>query len=495
MAMPHYARLTDFGLLQAFYPNLHSLDLSHIADEFFGTGYSWDDLVRAHPALFSRLKFLKVDVSVHARPSCTVPRGSTKTRNLHYGGLKQLLQASPHLETLALVGPRARSWGRAECQDELSQAIADGAGSQLHTIQLWDMASCIRNFQHFLEPLSRLEHLHTIAINFGETLHFFTRDGDVKDYIRRRDPRKGIKSLYTSTTKDLSQYLTEMNDIVDQGRWNMKSLDRDGDRDVEVRHDPRTLYPLIINNNNEPNGYELLAFMKNHLGWNPVLAWEGIIHPSYPIEHTSLASLPSTQRAVELATLEELLKGIRSLGMPVKVEVSAEHTSSQTFFGAPSSLAAASSSTGDWFLNDRLAPLVDELRITYGGDTYGDDGEEKQPQMMIRPGRIGGGTRECWHGRIKKESSVPEFGDQAVDGLSFRPFWKMFAERFTSVKCVKVNVPAFVFGKWTDRELEEVLGGVDGAGGNWVVTRLDDDSSSGNGNDDRVRAIYSNVSN
>ncbi|KAI9887139.1 MAG: hypothetical protein M1823_001046 [Watsoniomyces obsoletus] len=539
IAMPHYARLQDFGLLQNSCPNLHSLDLSHIAEEYyFGNrgGYTWNELTKTYPTLFRRLKFLKIDVSVHARStSIKLSNTATRTRTPPAdnnegeggGGLNILLEASPNLETLALVGPRARSWTRVECQDELSLAISSAAGPGLRMIELWDMAGCIRNFRRFLEPLRQLEHLRKIAINFNETLHFFTRDGDVDDYFLRRHrhrregdlEKKGSeKLLYTSTMKDLGEYLIELKDLVDGGRWDITSLN-DRQEGVEVRCDPRQLYSLLLgtttnshegngsssrNGNEEDDGYEiLLRFMKTHLAWNPLLSWEGLIQPSYPREHTSLSSLSLIQRGIELSTLEELFKAMRSIGVLVKVEVSASHshTSSRSFFGGGNS---SSMSTEDWFLNDRLAPLVDELRITYG-DTEGDN-----PPVMIRPGRPGGGTRECWHGKRKgkkkgKEGIISSDVDvdmdvevqrrgQAEDILAFRPLWKIFQERFTGLRCLEVDVPQFVFRGWTERELEEVLGGEGGR--KWVVrSRLDDDDSLSENDgldlEGRVKAVYS----
>ncbi len=72
MAISHFSTLKDFGFLQRHCPNLRSLDLSHIAEEFFGHGWTWSNLTAACPTLFERLRFLKVSGDMYTRRSIVV---------------------------------------------------------------------------------------------------------------------------------------------------------------------------------------------------------------------------------------------------------------------------------------------------------------------------------------------------------------------------------------------------------------------------------------
>lgn len=140
----------------------------------------------------------------------------------HFSSLKDFSSIEhhcPNLETLAIVGSRGFNWARTDCQVQISDAIANGAGPRLRTLRLWDMAICIRSFRRFLEPLTHLGSLRKIEMNFHETPTFFTRDREVEDYQKCPEKDHDAESPYANTTRDLQRYLSEIKAIVEQGRW------------------------------------------------------------------------------------------------------------------------------------------------------------------------------------------------------------------------------------------------------------------------------------
>ena len=465
MAMSHRSTLGDYPLLERCCPHLHSLDLSHLAEECHdrAEAFSWHDLVTSCPTLLSRLRSLKINISAYtvepdsSHPNSPGQGGRRRRRRLRQGGMKTLVQASSNLETLALVGPRRTCWAPVECQIELSRTLAESMGPRVTTLQLWDMATSIRNLRVFLEPLGRLTALQTIAINFHETLRFLGRDGDVVDHVRSRDPpaHKDADPCYASTTKDLYQYLTEVRRVFDHdGRWRILPLDASS---VHVRHDPRRMYPLLMD---EP-GQDLLRFMKERLRWKPIWEWDSLMNPAFPLRPTSLAIKSPANRLAEVQLLKDLFQRIRAMGLPVTVELSTVYDRSRSFFSDTSQAHQIE----DWCLTD-LGCLIDQLVITYRDQSHHHHHHHRRrrrhphlcpttsPPPLIRVGRQGHGTIEHWHSTRLKQ---PSLSAMANDAIQFRPFWRNFAPVFPNLSTLTVCVPAYIDRSWSDRDLVEYL--------------------------------------
>ncbi|KAI9755667.1 MAG: hypothetical protein M1815_004771 [Lichina confinis] len=455
IAMSHFSTVEDFAALERHCPNLRSLDLSNIAEKYYGTGWSWHDLVIAYPLLFKRLQLLKVSGAIYQRRRLHKPESKegrkNRTANGHDDALTFLLRASTALETLAVVGAAGFSWADVDCQSQLSAAIVKGAGPHLRTIRLWDMATSIRSFQHFLKPLTALPRLRTICLNFHSTLELFT-SGDtreVADYTYLKAHGIADATCTLTTTKDLRQYLAELRSIVREGRWDIRSLDPTG---TECRHNPRSLYPLV----NDDEGLELLRFMTSHFGWrSPILAWD-FLSRSSPLTGSarSLAAMDTHCRAAELRTIAKLMSTLRALGIPVAVELSTAHSRECVFF------ESAVATTEDWYfssvehhsestppsspsslstsaapLPQPLGSLIDSLTITYPSVS----------PLLIRPGQPGSGTKSIWHGQLLElDMSLLD-----EDVTRFRPFWNSFKSNFTKLSCLRICVPHYVFARWS----------------------------------------------
>lgn len=476
IAISHFSTLEEFAALERHCPNLRSLDLSNIAEEYYGPGWSWHDLVTAYPVLFKRLQFLKVSGAIYQRRRTNKPVSKkglkNRTMNGHDDALTCLLRASPALETLVVVGTAGFSWAHIDCQTQLSDAVVRGAGPHLRTIQLWDMATSIRSFQHFLEPLTALPRLRTICLDFHSTLEFFTSGdtrevADYTDWQRHDNVDKGAPAdadavCTPTTTKDLRQYLAELRSIVREGRWDIRSLDPTG---TQCRHNPRSLYPLI----NDHEGLELLRFMTSHFDWrSPVLAWDFLSRSSPSTGSArSLAAMDPTCRAVELRTVAKLMSTLRASGIPVAVELSAAHSRECVFFDS------AVATTEDWYFPSvehhsssstppsspssvptspvlppqPLGSLIDSLTITYSSAS----------PLLIRPGRPGSGTKTIWHGQLPD----PHMSLLAEDAMHFRSFWRSFKKNHTNLSCLKICVPHYVFAHWSaERDVLDLLPGV-----------------------------------
>ena len=452
MAMPHFSVPEDFSAIENLCPNLQHLDMGHLADGFPGNRFTWKELVDLCPTFFTRLITLKVDCAALVRNTYQANRNSRnqqqQNRDPECNSLYLLLRACPNLETLVVVGSKDLSLATAECQLHLSDAIAKGAGPRLTTLRLRDMATCFRSFRLFLEPLAHHENFKTIELSFYETLTFFTRQVQVEDYhaVGRDRYVEGknteAETLYDVTVKDLQGYLSELKGIVEQGRWNIKSIDKE----TEVMHNPRTLYPLL-----NDCGLELLSFMKAYFGWSPVFAWDALVESrsAHLFPSDTLAAKVPDARNQELAIIETLFKALHATQIPVKVELSAVNNRSHIFFDSSpnhENNSNGSSSSEDWFLTPHhLAPLIDELTITYG----------HQHPVLVRRGRAGHGAITHWHGTLPQ---VP-IALLADDVVGFRPFWRTFPMTFTNLRKLRVCVPDYVHRQWTDRDMRELMPG------------------------------------
>ncbi|KAI9792181.1 MAG: hypothetical protein M1816_002721 [Peltula sp. TS41687] len=458
LAIPHFSSLRDFSLIELHCPNLQSLDMSHVGGTCSSEGFTWSELVRTCPTLFSRLRSLKVDCAAQIQRSGRTAQhmnARLRSRNSDGDGLTVLLRACAHLETLAIVGSTGFSWAETEHQVQISDAIAKGAGPRLRTLQLWNMAVCIRSLRRFLEPLAdRVPNLQNIEMNFHKTLAFFTRSCEVEDYQKCREKDLESESVYSNTTRDLTQYLSEIRDIVQRGRWIIKPIDRHR----EVLHNPRSFYPLL---NNE-RGIGLLRFMRHHLGWNPVFAWDALVSPasfsSYLPSDAPLAAKSPSDRETERDHLKALFQALHSMDLPVKILHSAVNNRSHRFFNDDEDSTLNSE---DWCFTP-LASYIDELRISYG---------ETHP-VLIRPGRAGAGTSTHWHGTLPGLSASL----LTDDVVGFRPFWRNFASTFVRLGRLSVCVPEHLYSKWTDREILELL--PDSSTGAWRSTLLQEGASS-----------------